>query len=138
MTVAKNFIKTTEGESLVYATLAPVFRQHLPEDERPISLLEFIEKLFDQFLPEHITALTCVIHFDSPLPMNGPDEYVVRLRKWSDSKRTVEVRSSMGVRYTMERTDADVPIFFGDPQFVGLWLEGFQTDNFRVAYITHL
>lgn len=123
----------------VFNALLPVFRRYYPDDDQftPPYLKEFVEGLVDEFDVTHVTALTCALHFKDPLSPLPAAEYVVRLRKWSEVTMRGEVRSSDGVQHTMFRTSADVPIFWGDPQFVGLWLPEVQSDRLRVAYITH-
>jgi hypothetical protein len=123
----------------VYNALLPVFRRYFPNDDQNMLpyLKEFVEAIVAKFEPNSVSALTCALHFKDPLSSLPTAEYIVRLRKWNGITMRGEIRSSDGVPHTMDRTLADVPVFWGKSQFVGLWLPEVQSETLRVAYVTH-
>lgn len=142
MTIHGHFTRISDGQTLVYNALLPVFRRYYPNDYLPDRLMGFIDALMQEFTPGHVTAITCSLQFTDELAPHDVAEYVVRLRKWADANPTLrymtgEVRSSNGYQHTMERSPGDVPIFWQDTRFVGLWLIDQQSVTLRIAYLTH-
>lgn len=137
MTISYRATTDAEIRNDVFKAVMGIFQMYEPEQGRQNwAVYEFIDQLFAVFRP-HTAALACSIQFDNELSVHGFDEYVIRLRHWSTGIVTAEVRSAMGVPPTMKRTTADVPIFWDDDTFVGLWLKEVQTKSRRIAYITH-
>lgn len=142
MTIHGHFTRISDGQTLIYNALTPVFRRYFPNDGRPARLTDFVAAFMEEFTPGHVTAITCSLQFADELAPHDVAEYVVRLRKMADPDPTLrymtaEVRSSNGYQHTMKRTPDDVPIFWQDARFVGLWLIDQQSVTLRIAYLTH-
>lgn len=125
-------------------TMSPLLRHYTDTYERFVNQHSYAaeserlaEAIVELFKPQHVGTLTVSIQFNDELGVHKVSEYVIRLvRARMQDVSTLSIRSAMGVELTMERTQADVPVFWGDDGFVGLWLPDWQTDRMRIAYIT--